>query len=419
LLSEHNQQSNNTLLVRAGSHLLSETMNDEEYQAFAQFLKERSNRQLREVTIGNYLTQTRGACRKYKLDLSRLSDLSHIRSVLESAEDNLSSASMDLLKFTLRFWFEFKAVPISPDMARLLKHHAGPKRRKLHPADLLTVADLQDITTHSRSPSTRAYLWVLYDTGARPTSLCDVDLADIQQDSHGYVIDFKKTKTEQSRRPVRLLMPESIGALDQWLAVHPDRTNPEAPLFVNTRNKRMSRRLLTMYLKEYHEKRLNKTLNLYLFRKSRATALLKEGRFSELEVKARLGHEKGSQMMGRYYAILDEADQARSELEYLGVESKEEGQSQPVICPSCGSPNLANAARCSRCLRALSESALAEETAIVDTLQREIAQRDFLLDYMGADIKELKKQMLGLLKVANHWGQAAEKKKKAAKKKGR
>ena len=280
---------------------------------------------------------------------------------------------------------EYKGVPISEDVARLLKRRRGPRSRLIHPRDLLTNEDIKDIMKRTRSPSVRAYLWCLYDTGTRPGALCNVDLSDLKQDSHGYVIDFKRTKTDASRRPVRLLIPEAISALDQWLAVHPDRLNPSAPLFLNRINQRFKPGLLTIYLKDYHQSRVGKNLNLYLFRKTRATSLLKEKRLSETEIKVRLGHEKDSQMLGKYYAILDEEDQAEAELQYLGIESKEEKQPQPVICPSCGAPNPAGINRCSRCLRPLTEIGLLEDqTSFVRTL----AESGALQELVSEAVKE-------------------------------
>jgi hypothetical protein len=90
---------------------------------------------------------------------------------------------------------------------------------------------------------------------------------------------------------------------------------------------------------------------------------LKEGKLTEIQIKMRLGHKKHSNMLEKYYTILDEEDQAQAELAYLGAEPEKKGKAPEVIrCPNCGAPNESDASRCLRCKFPLSEEALLQDT---------------------------------------------------------
>jgi integrase len=364
----------------------------QEYQEFVQFLRERSDVELREKTIRSYLTNLQAMRKKYGLKLDQMDNASHVRGVIKRMPD-LSVATVNYRKRIIRLWLEFKDLEVTDEVDRILKCKQEVSKRKLHPKDLLTISDIEDIVQHTETPALRAFFWCVYDSGSRPSALCDLNLEDIHQDRHGYVFNLKKTKTEQSRRPIRLLMPQSVQFLDQWLSVHPDRANPKAPLFINRQGSRFRAQSVTLYLKRFHERRLGKNLNLYLFRKTRATSLLKERRFSELEVKMRLGHKKHSRMMEKYYAILDEDDQAAAELRYLGLQTEAKETPQPVSCPNCGSLNDATASRCQRCRMPLTEEEMTRELKMREERYQDLEQRFVALKKDQMELREFLQQL--------------------------
>lgn len=321
-----------------------------QYKAFVDFLKREASVVLRPSTIANNLEQLESMRNKHGLDLKR----PNAGAVFNSMEKaGISAATMNQRRHSFKMWLRFKKLEIDES---LFRHKRGERVRKIHPADLLSTDDIEDIVTHTNSPALRALFWCAYDTAARPGALCALNISDVVQDRHGYVFVFRNTKTEQSRRSVRLLIPRAIGYLEQWYAVHPRRADKDAPLFISKRGNRYVPAGLTSTLKMRHQEQVGKNLNMYLFRKSRATQLLKEKRLNEIEVKTRLGHEKHSQMLEQYYAILEEKDQDEAELRYLGVaDAEEQGPPQPMICKRCGAPNIAGATNCHRCKIPLTE----------------------------------------------------------------
>ena len=101
-----------------------------------------------------------------------------------------------------------------------------------------------------------------------------------------------------------------------------------------------------------------------MFRKSRATQLLKEKRLSEVEIKMRLGHKTHSNLLERYYAIIDEDDQGKAELRYIGAATESGDIVMPLVCTNCGALNEHDAPRCYRCKFPLTEEEIAHQQKV-------------------------------------------------------
>jgi len=327
-----------------------------------------------EKTLQNKARLLLTLVKTYSLDLES-PDPHHV--IEQMATADISAMTAKTYKTALKQWLQFKGIEITEDLENALRHRRGEIRRKTHPKDLVTYEEVLDIVEHTSSVALRAYYMVLYDSGARPGALCKLNVCDVTQDRHGYVLHINRAKTDQSKRSIRLLDPVAIRHFEIWWSIHPRRTDSEAPLFINRYDKRFKGYSVLNTLRQYHNKRLDRgtgtdkaPLSLYLFRKSRATQLLKERKFSEIEVKMRLGHKKSSRMMEEYYAILDEDDQAEAELRYLGVTAKEEKQKEPIMCPNCGAPNETDSLRCVRCKLPMSEDkAIQVQKAAVESFQ--------------------------------------------------
>lgn len=370
-----------------------EVAKHEKYPDFVKWLKRNAKTKLKESTIASILQQVECMRNEYELDLD--AECPDIESVILDMEESLSAATVNSRRSILRRWLKFLGVKLTKKHKALFTFKKGERKRKIYPKDLLTIQELDDIVQHTESPALRAFYWCLYDTGGRPNALCSLNMSDLTQDRHGAVFKFRNTKTEQSKRPVRLLTGKANQYLNQWLAVHPDRQNPKAPLFINRLGNRYTPSDMTSTLKVLHQERLNRgegkekaPLNLYLFRKSRTTHLLKEGELTELQIKMRLGHKKSSRMMERYYAIIDEMDQADAELEYLGVETeKEQPAPQSITCSNCGAINEAESSRCHRCKHPLTEEELLHE-------QQELTSRTLQSLRDTGDLRDLFREVL-------------------------
>lgn len=334
------------------------------YEQFVEYIKRMSKRQLSKKSVINRLSKLEAMRRKHKFSLDDPNPMKTLNFVEKAG---CAAATLNSYRFVIKQWMQFKGIPITDELKSILRNKSGTRVRKISPKDLLTVEERAHIIGNLHSPSIRAYLAALWDTACRPSEISSMTVVDVKEDSHGFVLNLHQTKFEKKSRPVRLLDPQSIATFSDWWAIHPNREDLTSWLFPNRQGNHLEVVTLSQYLRERFNEPLNRgknkpksSLNLYLYRKSRITHLLKERILSEVEIKTRVGHMQHSTMLEQYYAILDELDQQEAELRYLGVKTEKE-QVPMELCPHCGAPNLATVARCYRCRQPLSEKEMVEE----------------------------------------------------------
>lgn len=93
------------------------------------------------------------------------------------------------------------------------------------PQDLLTKEDVEKQLEECNNPRDKAFVALLYETGARIGELIDLTVGDIEDRKHG-----KKVVIDGKTGSRRLPLVESVPYLNKWLSEHP---NPEknAPLW--------------------------------------------------------------------------------------------------------------------------------------------------------------------------------------------
>lgn len=328
------------------------------YPEFSTWLREHSEVAIRDRSLWNYIYQLETMRNKYGFNLSLKRP--KVRPILDTmTKKKLAPSTMNLRRHVLRLWVKFKGIEIDDELTKLFKKRPAERKRKLHSTDLLTLDEVCDIAEHTQSKSLSAYFLCLWDTGCRPNELAKMKVSDVEEDRHGFIFTFRQAKNEESRRAVRLIEPRAIVRFSQYWKDHPRLDDPTSPVFINQRDEGVLAPSLLSYLKKQHQARLGrdngKPLTLYLFRFSRATQLLRDNVMKEIEVKRRMGHTPGSNILEKVYAILSEEDQAKAELRSMGIEKEEDGKPQPVICPGCGLPNDADSSSCQRCRLPLTE----------------------------------------------------------------
>ena len=344
------------------------------YKQFVKYIKRISRRQLSETSVLNRLSKLEAIRRKHQFSLDDPDPMKTL-TLVENA--GCAAATLNSYRFVIKQWLQFKGVPITDELKTVLRNKSGKRVRKISPKDLLTAEERSHIIGNLHSPSIRAYLAALWDTGCRPSEINAMLIVDVKEDAHGFLLNLHQTKFEKKSRPVRLLDPQSIATFSDWWTIHPKREDLTSWLFPNRLGNHLDVVTLSQYLRERFNEPLKRgknkpksSLNLYLYRKSRITHLLKERILNEVEIKTRVGHTQHSTMLEKYYAILDEIDQQEAELRYLGVKTEQE-QVPMELCPHCGAPNLATATRCYRCRQPLSEKEMVDEQRglVKDTLR--------------------------------------------------
>ncbi|WP_340102182.1 tyrosine-type recombinase/integrase [Salinibaculum salinum] len=152
----------------------------------------------------------------------------------------------------------------------------GPvEQKRILPQSLLTPRDVQALVDACRNERDRAFIALLWETGARIGELIDLEVSHIEETTQGkQVVISGKTGSR------RLPLLESVSYLDSWLTAHPNR-RPDAPLWCKIDEKQGSpddtisyQYIRSRILNQARERvGIEKPVNPHHFRHSRATYL--------------------------------------------------------------------------------------------------------------------------------------------------
>ena len=258
------------------------------------------------------------------------------------------------------------------------------------PNDILTKEEVLKLIDYADNPRDKCLIAMLYDTGARPGEIINLRIKDVKlNNSHGEI--YVNGKTGMRRIPLVF----SIPYLTKWLNSHPEKSNPEAKLFVKVKTGRGSEEfteagLIGLVKRLAKKARINKRMYPYIFRHSRLTELANILR--EHQLKAFAGWTAGSKM-AEHYVRLAGLDIDSSILEYYGLPSKKEEREQtlkPKICPRCQSLNEPNVIACDKCGMLLDERYALSTIGIQQELRKEIESlREFMTQYTKVIVETL------------------------------
>lgn len=177
----------------------------------------------------------------------------------------------------------------------------GPvEHKRILPQSLLTPADVQALLDACHNVRDRAFVAVLWETGARIGELIDLEVGHIEQTEFGkQMIVSGKTGSR------RLLLLESESYLESWLTAHPNR-RPDAPLWckIDTKQGSPDETISYQYIRlrildrASEQAGIQKPVNPHHFRHSRATYLANY--LTEAQMCAWFGWVPGSRVPGRY-----------------------------------------------------------------------------------------------------------------------
>lgn len=120
--------------------------------------------------------------------------------------------------------------------------------------EVITAADLNKIlaaTPHERNKALIAILWA---TGARADEALNIRLGDFENIAGIEGVNLRGTKTKLSKRWAAIADAKVEEVLKAWMAMHPDRANPNAPLWINSSGERISYQMLNRVLRESHKR---------------------------------------------------------------------------------------------------------------------------------------------------------------------
>jgi integrase len=222
------------------------------------------------------------------------------------------------------------------------------KGRKL-PEELLTEEDVNKMIQATRSVRDQALIAVLWDSGCRIGEIGNLKIKHIMHADEGMKI---RVDGKTGHRTVMLFY--SVRNLMTWLEQHPDRENPNAPLWWNFDvNKRNTSKMISyaairkQLIKIAKKAGINKRIHAHLFRHSRSTYMANH--LTEAQMNAHFGWVQGSDVPS-IYVHLSGRDVDVAVLKANGVEIEEE-ENKPKVrkCPRCKTHNAPDNLFCYKC----------------------------------------------------------------------
>ena len=285
-----------------------------------------------------------------KKDFSKATKTDLIRLVTEIDSKNYSEYTRYDFKVVLKMFYKWLLGKDEdfPKVIKWLKPKLGNKAHKL-PEELLTVEEAQKLANSTTNARDKALILALYESGCRIGELLYLKLKNVQFDNYGVVL-IVNGKTGSRR--VRIIA--SAQVLGQWLQEHPDKDNPDAPLWPA----RLARyqpvpcsypSILAMLKRVSKASGIRKRIYPHLFRHSRATSLA--SKLTEAQMKEYFGWTQGSEMAATY-VHLSGRDVDSTLLQMYSMKDKpieKEPKLDLKICSRCKERNSPTQSFCGKC----------------------------------------------------------------------
>lgn len=191
---------------------------------------------------------------------------------------------------------------------------------------LLRAVERQDVNEAPwREARRRALLWLFWDSGMRISEILGLRIWSVQHDEKGGArITIPDDAPDLKTGPRSIYVVESAGPLKVWLALHPQRGDPNGLLFARDKNQRepMWPATIDRLLHALCQRAGVRRVHPHLFRHTRATRAAEAG-WNEAQMRAYFGWEPGSRMASHYVhlaqAHMEERVRKDAQLDPLGA----------------------------------------------------------------------------------------------------
>ncbi|MEM2619567.1 MAG: tyrosine-type recombinase/integrase, partial [Candidatus Hadarchaeales archaeon] len=156
--------------------------------------------------------------------------------------------------------------------------------------EVLTREEVRRMVEATETQRDRALIYLLYDSGARVGELVSMRVKDVEFDQYGAVV---RVRGKTGKRRVRLI--DSVPDLQLWINMHPNKEDPEAPLWPGRGGKPIGIVRVEHMVRRYAEKAgIPKKVHPHVFRHSRATHLAAMG-LTEAQLRGFFGWTRDSE----------------------------------------------------------------------------------------------------------------------------
>jgi len=283
--------------------------------------------------------------------------------------NNYSKSTKSSYRIIVRRFFQwFKGSPQGeyPIEVSWMRGGMDKSKNQKNPEDMLSDEDIEKMVNATAHPRNKAFIITLAESGCRIGEILTLTIKKICFDNNGC---FFKVKGKTGERRVRVV--NATPYLHAWLNVHPNKEDPDAPLFINVGttqninnnlNENNNYKMQWKYCMSYAAARkllqvaakkagITKPINPHNFRHSRATKLCSLGISGNI-LNEYFGWTQASRSVSTYLHLSGkQVDDTLLNKAYgmATQESNPQPKMFPIKCFSCGELNSHNVSRCKRC----------------------------------------------------------------------
>lgn len=340
-------------------------LSDENKQIINKFVIGLRREELAKSTILgylNYITRTALQLRSYNIE-KPLTDITQddfdlLMMRLED-EHGMRPGTIRTYKKMIKKFFRVLGDGEQPKWVQKLKLKSI--ETPVQPHDLLTKEELDKMMDACKHPRDKAMIAVLADSGMRIGALASCRIKHAEFNQYGAILYISQTsKSKKTTAAKGIPLTWSTGFLNQWIAVHPLKNEPDAPLWVTLDNniQAMSYKGIRVNFKNIAKRAsIKKPVNPHSFRHLAVTNWILDG-LNEQEIKHRAGWSRGSAQMLRIYANYTDQEINDNIYEKYGLKKDNRRHVTLNNCPRCNNVLRQDDKFCSQCSLVLDHEAL-------------------------------------------------------------
>ncbi len=294
------------------------------------------------------------------IDQLEQDDFDHFLIYLED-EVSASKGTIRNYKKTTKKFYRFITDDDLPKWVQKLK--LQNVETPVQPSDLPSKEDINKMIEACTNARDKAIVTVLYDGGLRPGALASCRIKNVAKNDYGSIIYLSKTsKANKTTPPKGIPLTWSSGFLEQWIAVHPLREDPDAPLWITLDKNQtpMSYKTMRVTIKKIAKRAgIESRFYPYLLRHTAITNWVLDG-LNEQEIKHRAGWSRGSDRMLKVYANFTDQEINENIYEKYGLKTENKRHVTLHKCPRCSNVLRPEDRFCSQCSLVLDQDMNAE-----------------------------------------------------------
>lgn len=234
-------------------------------------------------------------------------------------------------------------------------------QNRIQPADIPTREEFTHFLESAKHPRDKAMIAVMADGGLRIGALLSCKISSVDQTKHGMMLYLSREGTNKTTSAKGIPLTWSSGYLGQWLAIHPLKYNPNAPLWTTLRTYDGHVEVLTydgayqMFAVTERLAGLNKHIHPHLMRHYAVTNWILDG-LREADINHRAGWTQDSKQMQVIYGNFTEGEINDRIWEHYGLKTEDKRSVVLKKCPRCTNILKPDDKFCSQCALVLDQA---------------------------------------------------------------